>query len=144
MGSAIPSVNFGLSADFSLGVEEELLLVDEERAWFTDYLAWQAKIVNEYKRPDQFITHDFSGGVHTNLDQWAVARNLDVVATNPYFETQERLNGRGIWPSGTAFISVLVLPLPVWRRKSHWESCLNAVATSSWCRAARESGAPGD
>ena len=28
MGSAIPSVNFGLSADFSLGVEEELLLVD--------------------------------------------------------------------------------------------------------------------
>ena len=28
MGAAIPSVNFGLSSDFSLGVEEELLLVD--------------------------------------------------------------------------------------------------------------------
>jgi glutamate---cysteine ligase / carboxylate-amine ligase len=28
MGAAIPSVNFGLSPDFSLGVEEELLLVD--------------------------------------------------------------------------------------------------------------------
>ena len=65
----------------------------------TDYLAWQAKIVNEYKRPDQFITHDFSGGVHTNLDQWAIARNLDVAATNPYFETQKRLNGRMIWLS---------------------------------------------
>jgi beta-galactosidase len=65
-----------------------------------DYLAWQAKIVNEYKRSDQFITHDFSGGVHTNLDQWAIARNLDIVAENPYFETQDRLDGCGIWMSG--------------------------------------------
>ena len=63
----------------------------------TDYLAWQAKIVNEYKRPDQFITQDFSGGVHTNLDQWAIARSLDIVAENPYFETQARLDGRTIW-----------------------------------------------
>ena len=65
----------------------------------SDYLAWQAKIVNEYKRPGQFITQDFSGGVHTNLDQWAIARSLDVVAENPYFETQARLNGRSIWLS---------------------------------------------
>ena len=66
----------------------------------TDYLAWQAKIVGEYKRPDQFITQDFSGGVHTNLDQWAIARTLDIVAENPYFETQRRLTARGIWMSG--------------------------------------------
>jgi len=66
----------------------------------TDYLAWQAKIVNEYKRPNQFITQDFSGGVHTNLDQWAIAHNLDIVAENPYFQTQQRLDGRGIWLSG--------------------------------------------
>lgn len=66
----------------------------------TDYLAWQAKIVNEYKRPDQFITQDFSGGVHTNLDQWAIARHLDIVAENPYFETQQHLDGRSIWLSG--------------------------------------------
>lgn len=65
----------------------------------TDYLAWQARIVNEYKRPDQFITQDFSGGVHTNVDQWAIARSLDVVAENPYFETQARLSGRSIWLS---------------------------------------------
>jgi beta-galactosidase len=65
----------------------------------TDYLAWQAKIVNEYKRPDQFITQDFSGGVHANLDQWGIARALDVVAENPYFETQAGLNGRTIWIS---------------------------------------------
>jgi beta-galactosidase len=66
----------------------------------TDYLAWQAKIVNEYKRPDQFITTDFSGGAHTNLDQWAIAHNLDIVAENPYFETQKRQDARSIWFSG--------------------------------------------
>jgi len=66
----------------------------------TDYLAWQAKIVKEYKRPDQFITQDFSGGVHTNIDQWAIARHLDVVAENPYFRAQKRLDGRSIWMSG--------------------------------------------
>jgi beta-galactosidase len=66
----------------------------------TEYLAWQAKIVNEYKRPSQFITHDFSGGAHSNLDQWAIARHLDVVAENPYFETQKRQNGRAIWFTG--------------------------------------------
>jgi beta-galactosidase len=63
----------------------------------TDYLAWQANIVKEYKRPEQFITQDFSGGVHTNLNQWAIARSLDIVAENPYFETQARLDGRLIW-----------------------------------------------
>ena len=66
----------------------------------TEFLAWQAKIVNEYRRPDQLITHDFSGGAHTNLDQWAIARNLDIVADNPYFETQKRFDGRGIWFTG--------------------------------------------
>ena len=66
----------------------------------TEYLGWQAKIVNEYKRPDQFITQDFSGGVHTNIDQWAIARHLDVVSENPYFRAQKRLDGRSIWMSG--------------------------------------------
>jgi beta-galactosidase len=66
----------------------------------TDYLAWQAKIVNEYKRPDQFITQAFSGGVHTDIDQWSIAANLDIAAVNPYFQTQKRLDGRGIWFSG--------------------------------------------
>jgi beta-galactosidase len=66
----------------------------------TEYLAWQAKIVNQYKRPDQFITQDFSGGVHTDIDQWAIAANLDIVAENPYFETQKKLDGRIIWFSG--------------------------------------------
>jgi beta-galactosidase len=66
----------------------------------TDYLAWQARIVREYRRPDQFITTCFSGGLHTNLDQWSIARNLDVVAVNTYVETQDRLDARGIWLTG--------------------------------------------
>jgi len=66
----------------------------------TEYLAWQSKIVSEYKRPDQFITQDFSGGIHTNLNQWAIARHLDIVAQNPYFSTQNHLNGRVIWMAG--------------------------------------------
>ena len=66
----------------------------------TEYLAWQAKIVDEYKRTDQFVTTDFSGGVHTNLDQWAISRNLDIVSENVYFETQKQLSARDIWLSG--------------------------------------------
>jgi beta-galactosidase len=66
----------------------------------TDFLAWQAQIVNEYRRADQFITTCFSGGVHTDVDQWAIARSLDIVAVNPYLETQSRLDARGIWLTG--------------------------------------------
>jgi beta-galactosidase len=50
----------------------------------TDFLAWQAGLVNEYKRPDQFICHNFVGGVRTELDQYAVAKSLDIVGVNPY------------------------------------------------------------
>ena len=66
----------------------------------TEYLAWEAKIVNEYKRPDQFVMQDFSGNPHTNIDQWAIARNLYIVAENIYFETQDRFTAEPIWLSG--------------------------------------------
>ena len=66
----------------------------------TGYLAWQARIVGEYKRPDQFITHNFVGGVLTGVDQRAVAKNLDIAATNPYHEVQDRLDGWYIALSG--------------------------------------------
>src|SRR5579872_3179280 len=61
----------------------------------TDYLAWQASIVNEYKRPDQFITHDFAGPPRPEVDESAVARALDIVAVNPYHATQDGFDGRG-------------------------------------------------
>lgn len=63
-----------------------------QRTRVTDFLDWQARIVNEYKRPGQFVTQDFSGGVHTDIDQWAIARSLDIAATNPYYSVQDELD----------------------------------------------------
>jgi beta-galactosidase len=62
----------------------------------TDFLAWQAGIVDEYKRPDQFVMQDFVGGVRTNIDEFAIAQHLDVVGKNAYHEVQGRLDGYGV------------------------------------------------
>jgi len=61
----------------------------------TDFLTWQAAIVNEYKRPDQFITHDFAGPPRPEVDEQGVAQALDVVAANPYHGTQDAFDGKG-------------------------------------------------
>ncbi|HET8549087.1 MAG TPA: beta-galactosidase [Bryobacteraceae bacterium] len=66
----------------------------------TDYLAWQARIVREYKRPHQFITHNFVGGVRTDIDQFAIAQHLDIAAVNPYHAVQDQLDGHAISLSG--------------------------------------------
>ena len=71
-----------------------------QRKITTDFLAWQARIVAEYKRPDQFITHNFVGGVRTNIDEYEIAKHLDIAAVNPYFDTQEDLNGEANALSG--------------------------------------------
>jgi beta-galactosidase len=64
-----------------------------QRKIVTDFLAWQASIVDELRRPDQFITHNFVGGVRTSIDQPAIARHLDVVGANPYYKPQDDLDG---------------------------------------------------
>jgi beta-galactosidase len=61
----------------------------------TDFLAWQASIVNQYKRPDQFITHDLAGPPHPEVNEQAISRALDVVAVNPYHDTQDDFDGMG-------------------------------------------------
>ncbi len=62
--------------------------------WETsDFLAWQAKILNEYKRPDQFITHDFAGPPKPEVNESDVAKSLDIVAANPYHDTQDGFDG---------------------------------------------------
>jgi len=71
-----------------------------QRKLVTDFLAWQVRIVREYKRPDQFVTHNFIGGVRTDLDQYEIARFLDIVAVNPYHRVQNELDGHGIAFSG--------------------------------------------
>jgi beta-galactosidase len=59
----------------------------------TDFLAWQAAIVNEYKRPDQFVTHDFAGPPRPEVNELDVSRTLDVAAANPYHDTQDGFDG---------------------------------------------------
>jgi beta-galactosidase len=66
----------------------------------TDFLAWQAGIVREYVRPGQFVTHNFVGGVRTNIDQFAIAKHLDIAAVNPYHGVQDDLDGLSISLSG--------------------------------------------
>ncbi len=60
----------------------------------TDFLAWQAAIVREYRRPDQFVTMDFGGIGRRDVDEFQVAKILDVVADNPYHGTQDHMDGQ--------------------------------------------------
>lgn len=61
----------------------------------TDFLECQAKIVSEYKRPDQCITHDLAGPPRPVVDELAIAHALDIVALNPYHGTQDDFDGEG-------------------------------------------------
>ena len=59
----------------------------------TDFLAWQAKIVSEYKRPEQFITQCFAGPPRPEVSELDVSRSLDIAAANPYHGTQDQFDG---------------------------------------------------
>lgn len=74
-----------------------------QRSLVTGYLAWQAKIVRELKRPDQFLTQNFdmdwrgySFGIQTAVDHFAAARALDVAGIDIYHRTQDELTGTEI------------------------------------------------
>ncbi len=60
-----------------------------------DYLTWQAEIVSEYKRPDQFITHCFMPSL-TTLDQLAASRKLDMPSLNIYHGSQNNARGEDV------------------------------------------------
>jgi beta-galactosidase len=66
----------------------------------TDFLAWQARIVNEYKRPDQFITHDLAGPPRAEVNEHDIARSMDIMAANPYHGTQDQFDGLGSTMAG--------------------------------------------
>jgi beta-galactosidase len=59
----------------------------------TDFLAWQAGIVDEYKRPDQFVMHDFAGPPRPEVNESEIVRTLDIAAANPYHGTQDQFDG---------------------------------------------------
>src|SRR5260370_24741352 len=59
----------------------------------TDFLAWQAGIVNEYKRPEQFVMHDFAGPPRPEVNEPEAVKTLDIAAANPYHGTQDQFDG---------------------------------------------------
>jgi beta-galactosidase len=61
----------------------------------TDFLTWQASILNEYKRPEQFITHDLAGPPRPQVSERDIARSMDIMAANPYHGTQDQFDGIG-------------------------------------------------
>ncbi len=63
-----------------------------QAALITEFLAWQARIVRELARPDQFITQDLVGGHGLpESDRYAIAQVVDILAENPYHPTQDGL-----------------------------------------------------
>jgi beta-galactosidase len=61
----------------------------------THYLAWQAALVREYLRPDQFIMQDFGGATRPDVNEHAVSKDIDIVGMNPYHPTQDLYDGGG-------------------------------------------------
>lgn len=69
----------------------------------SEFLAWQASIVREYARDDQFVTQNFdfgwkggSYGVQPAVDHFGAARALDVAGCDIYFQNQDQLDGAPI------------------------------------------------
>jgi beta-galactosidase len=59
----------------------------------TNYLAWQADLVRQYRGPNQFVTTDFAGAMHRDVNEFEVAKSLDIVAENIYHGTQDNMDG---------------------------------------------------
>jgi len=60
-----------------------------------DFLSWQAAIVNQYKRPDQFITQCFMPWL-TSIDQYAASKSLTMPSLNIYHGTQNGVKGEDV------------------------------------------------
>ena len=74
-----------------------------QRKLVTDFLAWQVALISEYKRPDQFVTHNFdlewrgySHAVQPCVDHFAAARAFDIAGIDIYHPSQEVLTGTEI------------------------------------------------
>jgi beta-galactosidase len=91
--SMVGTINASLGSEFSRF----------QRQLVTDYLAWQAGLVREYKKPDQFITQNFdlswrgySFGIQPDVDHFAAAKSLDVAGIDIYHPSQDQLTGTEI------------------------------------------------
>lgn len=87
-----------------------------------EYLAWQAEIVREYKRPEQFITHNldfqwkkfgadiaqdgYSYGVQPDINHYEASKCLTIAGTDIYHPTQDELTGAEIAFGGDSIRSL--------------------------------------
>jgi len=76
-----------------------------KRISVADYLTWQTGIVDDYKRPDQFVMHCFMPSVQ-DIDQIESSKKMDIMAVNVYHGSQDNLTGDEIAFAGDFFRSV--------------------------------------
>lgn len=76
---------------------------DFRRTILWDFFSMQKEIIDQYRRPDQFVTHnfdfgwkDFSFGIHPEVDQFKLAELLDIVGCDIYHPSRARLTGAEI------------------------------------------------
>ena len=74
-----------------------------QRQLVTDFLLWQRSIVDEYRRPDQFVTHnfdyewrDYSHALQPDADQFRAAQAVTVAGCDIYHPTAGALTGAEI------------------------------------------------
>jgi beta-galactosidase len=78
------------------------------RQLVSDFLAWQVSIVNEYKKPEQFVTQNFdlewsgwgSHGIQSNVDHFEASQPFDIAGVDIYHPTAEFLDGMVIGLAG--------------------------------------------
>lgn len=92
-----PSANGAINASLTSAFAEF------ERSLVTDYLAWQASLVRQHARADQFLTQNFdldwrgySYGIQPDVNHFAAALALDVAGIDIYHPTQDHLTGAEI------------------------------------------------
>jgi beta-galactosidase len=74
-----------------------------QRELVTKFLSWQRQIVDEYRRPDQFVTHNFdyewrghSFGVQPDVDHFAAAEAVTIAGCDIYHPSEQDLTGAEI------------------------------------------------
>jgi len=88
--SAVGSINTSINSAFK----------EFQRTLVTDFLSWQCKIIREYSREDQYITHNFdfdwkgySYGVQKDVDHYKASKAFDIVGIDVYHPSQDELTG---------------------------------------------------
>ncbi|WP_172121203.1 beta-galactosidase [Actinomyces faecalis] len=73
------------------------------RSLVTDFLLWQRAIVDEYRREDQFVTHNFdyewrgySFGIQPAVDHFKAAEAVTLAGVDIYHPTEDQLTGKEI------------------------------------------------